>query len=247
MIGFFRKIRKQLADDNKPLKYARYAIGEIVLVVIGILIALQINNWNEEKKSISYELDQLREIKENLQETKMEIDNDIKFNSLTVKMYKRILNHMNSELPYDKSLDSAFFMFTKWESPFLPKNGYETLKLSGINIIKNQKLKKEIIKIYEQNFEFLVNDTDRGEWSFNQTVTTPFSAKFIKYFNDGNNKYARPNDYEALKKNLEFENILRILIRKREASVNHYIKSTEDISSLITMIDTELKSRLNRE
>ena len=50
MINFFRKIRKQLADDNKPLKYMRYAIGEIVLVVIGILIALSINNWNEERK-----------------------------------------------------------------------------------------------------------------------------------------------------------------------------------------------------
>jgi hypothetical protein len=51
MINFFRKIRKKLADDNKPLKYIRYAIGEIVLVVIGILIALQINNWNEERIS----------------------------------------------------------------------------------------------------------------------------------------------------------------------------------------------------
>ncbi len=48
MINFFRKIRKKLADDNKPLRYLRYAVGEIVLVVIGILIALQINNWNEE-------------------------------------------------------------------------------------------------------------------------------------------------------------------------------------------------------
>ena len=46
MIGFFRKIRKKLADDNKPMKYMRYAIGEILLVVIGILIALQINTWN---------------------------------------------------------------------------------------------------------------------------------------------------------------------------------------------------------
>ena len=51
MIPFFRKIRKTLADDNKPIKYLRYAIGEIVLVVIGILIALQINNWNENLKS----------------------------------------------------------------------------------------------------------------------------------------------------------------------------------------------------
>jgi hypothetical protein len=50
MIPFFRKIRKTLADDNKPIKYLRYAIGEIVLVVIGILIALQINNANENRK-----------------------------------------------------------------------------------------------------------------------------------------------------------------------------------------------------
>ena len=50
MINFFRKTRKKLADDNKPLKYLRYAVGEIVLVVIGILIALQINNWNEGRK-----------------------------------------------------------------------------------------------------------------------------------------------------------------------------------------------------
>ncbi len=49
MIPIFRKIRKKMADDNKPAKYLRYAIGEIVLVVFGILIALQINNWNENR------------------------------------------------------------------------------------------------------------------------------------------------------------------------------------------------------
>jgi len=50
MINFFRKIRKQLADDNKPLKYMRYATREIFLVVI--LIDLSINNWNEAKKDL---------------------------------------------------------------------------------------------------------------------------------------------------------------------------------------------------
>ena len=50
MINFFRKKRKKMAEDNNTLKYARYAIGEIVLVVVGILIALSINNWNETQK-----------------------------------------------------------------------------------------------------------------------------------------------------------------------------------------------------
>ncbi len=49
MIKFFRHIRKQLLTENKFSKYLLYAIGEIVLVVIGILIALSINNWNKRK------------------------------------------------------------------------------------------------------------------------------------------------------------------------------------------------------
>ena len=55
MINFFRKTRKRMADDNRPLKYIRYAIGEIVLVVIGILIALQINNRNQQQIAINEE------------------------------------------------------------------------------------------------------------------------------------------------------------------------------------------------
>ena len=73
MIGFFRKIRKQLADDNKPLKYMRYAIGEIVLVVIGILIALQVNNWNEHQKVIKAEKEILKNLNQEFQSNKREL------------------------------------------------------------------------------------------------------------------------------------------------------------------------------
>ena len=70
MIPVFRKIRKKMADDNKPLKYLRYAIGEILLVVIGILIALSINNWNESQKMNKWEqrflIDLKSELKSNL-------------------------------------------------------------------------------------------------------------------------------------------------------------------------------------
>jgi len=67
MINFFRKTRKKMADDNRPLKYARYAIGEILLVVIGILIALQINNWNEEHKKKALMITNIKSIAEDIQ------------------------------------------------------------------------------------------------------------------------------------------------------------------------------------
>ena len=68
MIPFFRRIRKKMADDNKPLMYMRYAIGEIVLVVIGILIALSINNWNENRKDGIKEQFILKSLRVNLKE-----------------------------------------------------------------------------------------------------------------------------------------------------------------------------------
>ena len=66
MIPFFRKIRYKLAKENQFFNYSRYAFGEIVLVVVGILIALQINTWNEERKEIKTEHLVLTEIREDL-------------------------------------------------------------------------------------------------------------------------------------------------------------------------------------
>ncbi|WP_229741447.1 DUF6090 family protein, partial [Planktosalinus lacus] len=68
MIKFFRKIRQNLLNEGKTTRYFKYAIGEIVLVVIGILIALQINNWNERENSISQAEKHLKTIKLNLQD-----------------------------------------------------------------------------------------------------------------------------------------------------------------------------------
>ena len=68
MPRFFNRIRKQLAKDNKFFQYSRYAIGEIVLVVFGILIALQINNWNEHRKETELYHSYLLRLKEDFRE-----------------------------------------------------------------------------------------------------------------------------------------------------------------------------------
>ncbi len=66
MLKFFRKIRQQLIDENRLSKYLLYAIGEIVLVVIGILIALSINNWNQNLKERQIERQLLKSLKEEI-------------------------------------------------------------------------------------------------------------------------------------------------------------------------------------
>ena len=104
MIKFFRKIRQQLVTENKFSKYLLYAIGEIVLVVIGILIALQINNWNEYQKERKSERLLLSEIRDNL---KYDL-NDFESNITTLQnksiSSKMMLKALENNIPYHDSL-----------------------------------------------------------------------------------------------------------------------------------------------
>jgi hypothetical protein len=77
MYSFYSKIRKKMADDNRPIKYLRYAIGEIILVVIGILIALQVNNLNEQRKEKKEELKILKILKTEYSYNRTELDRSI--------------------------------------------------------------------------------------------------------------------------------------------------------------------------
>ena len=74
MLKFFRNIRRRLLSENKFSKYLAYAVGEIILVVIGILIALQINTWNEEKKNDRLEADYYCRLLEDVEQDKEQID-----------------------------------------------------------------------------------------------------------------------------------------------------------------------------
>ena len=83
MIKFFRKIRRNLLNEGKTTRYFKYAIGEILLVVIGILIALQINNWNENNKRDVIRQSYYKQLLEDLDKDKIYIENRIiQFDSL---------------------------------------------------------------------------------------------------------------------------------------------------------------------
>ena len=101
MIKFFRKIRQKTLTENKFGKYLTYAIGEIILVVIGILIALQINNWNINKSN-------LKESNEFVARLKAEVKSNIGF---TQEEIEKKENQRSSSLAILKMVDFEIFFY----------------------------------------------------------------------------------------------------------------------------------------
>lgn len=91
MIKFFRKVRQNSLSEGKTKRYFQYAIGEIVLVVIGILIALQINNWNEQRKKINLSDQALLELQDEVQTTMKLINKKNKVNIMASNIMKKYL------------------------------------------------------------------------------------------------------------------------------------------------------------
>ena len=102
MIKFFRKIRQKLAYENNLSKYSRYAIGEILLVVIGILIALQINNWNENRKNNTKEQFLLASINKEFKANKIQLDTVLFYHENALKSCEKLI----SMFPIDSERDN---------------------------------------------------------------------------------------------------------------------------------------------
>jgi len=243
MIKFFRKIRLNLISDGKTGKYLKYAIGEIILVVIGILIALQINNWNELRKEQSEELRLLEEIKANLETTLNNFTLDTIYNSNTISYYRKINNYIEKDLPYNNDLDSAFSAIGLFSSPYTINTAYKTLLSKGIDIIQNKTLKEKITNFYEVEAMSLLVDVDRAEWSLTDNVVSPFFSKQIRRIDTTSLNIARPIDFESLKHNDEFINILGLLIRERRKNILYQKNCMLSIQNLIESINTELETR----
>jgi hypothetical protein len=151
MIKFFRHIRRSLIQENKMGKYFKYAIGEILLVVIGILIALQINNWNEHKKSIKVEKTYYCKIAENLQVDIKNIDSSLVTIDKRLESSKRLLKNL---LKVQKDKENIFkdFIPTFRYYKFIPtKAAIVDITSSGkLEKLRNQMLKKRILSHYTE-------------------------------------------------------------------------------------------------
>lgn len=149
MINFFRKIRKKLANDNKPIMYMRYAIGEILLVVFGILIALQIDNWNEIRKDNRQEVDYYCKIKEDLEIDKNNISVITEGIVERLQVCKQLLLKLHST-PEDKSVLMDDYLAAVRSDIFFPnKAAISDLTSSGkLSLLQNENLKKMILQYY---------------------------------------------------------------------------------------------------
>ena len=149
MIPFFRKIRKKMADDNKPLNYARYAIGEIVLVVIGILIALQINNNNEIRKSREKELHYLNNIKSDLQLNINEIQDYIDIRTRRIVSANKVIEYFEGKPLKDlDEFNRNIVNIYTWRKFYQINNTFQELTNSGnLALISNDSIKNTLLNL----------------------------------------------------------------------------------------------------
>jgi len=168
MLRFFRQLRQRLLAESRVSKYMLYAIGEILLVVIGILIALQVNNWNEERKQRQVEHKYFHNLKNDLNADMERLDYMIDLAGSKVnaaKNVKRKVDHDSIGSLYEFSNDMLALIFV---DEFRPnENTYEEMKSSGnFSTIRNDTLKLKLMtlrKTYteiEKAQEHMRNDFD---------------------------------------------------------------------------------------
>ena len=110
MIKFFRRIRQNLLSEGKTQKYFKYAIGEIILVVIGILIALSLNNWKEDLAKQGEETRILSGLKQEFEAYIVEVNRNIKLNTSAEKATIDLIYLIRSEEPFTNTryVDSLY-------------------------------------------------------------------------------------------------------------------------------------------
>ena len=214
MINFFRNIRKKLAEENKPAKYLRYAIGEIFLVVVGILIALQINNWNQNRIEKKVEKRLLQELFVNLEYNEQSLKSDIAEEYKAARSVNQVLIILENRLPYHDSMDYHFGRAQYSPDIVLSTTAFSSIESRGFDIVSSDGLRNAIITLFDNDYKSLVAKTVRLENQFWPSSLLPLYHKYFRLksmegspFNDGLD--STPVDYEALLNDQQYHNMIK--------------------------------------
>ncbi len=250
MIKFFRNIRKTLIEENKTSKYLKYAIGEIVLVVIGILIALQVNNWNIDRNDRKEEVKYLENIKQDLEKDTTRLAFLINFRKERLRGDRKIIQHING-LPIDDVTElTKSVVNTVMEENFIHNNNtYSELSSSGnLNLISNDSIKSlllELEMLYKINRLGIEHETyDYREYvskSLNKYVDIDQLFPVYKGQKTIGEQKISNNDFNALLESKEYKNGL---FHITAMSVD-YIRLYEEIDAKSKTIIQTLQKELN--
>lgn len=247
MIKFFRNIRQSLIMENNTFKYFKYALGEIFLVVLGILIALQINIWNESRKDRAFEVKMLKEIKKALENDILSFERSVlrlsKLDSATSVMAKHIFEKSTFEDSlYYKGESRWYYLRTGIQYQY-NRGPYEAIKSSGIDKISNDSLRNALIKLYDFDFprnEELTKWWDRDYEKQNEKLSSFLSESKV-ILNNGEYEFIRTFP-EDLFNNKEFITLVGS-IRSRGKSVSNSLSTmVTRIEQMIALIDHEIKN-----
>jgi len=180
MLKFFRTIRKKLIEQNNVRTYLLYAIGEVFLVVIGILIALQVNNLNEKRKAQNFEQDILYLIDQNLQRDSVRLAEVLFETEQGIEYTDHLIAQVALE-NYGDSLNywiGKIISFQRFKSQ---SSAFEVLKARGIESISNKELQLELIAYYDENLFGVYQSLDDVENSFNADWIPVIKQEFLDF------------------------------------------------------------------
>jgi len=240
MLRFFSKLRKSLVDSSQMRRYILYALGEIVLVVIGILIALQIDNWNDQRKLRERQLMLLTDLRADLEETRKGLQSGKNLNEYTLEQYRFLMEAIDRNDPYSGKIDSAIAWMPMFHVPRFTRTAYESLKSQGVDILSNRSLKNQIANLYENEFPYLTEDQTQLEWSMHNTTKPIILNRYLRYVDQAGGPMVYPVDFERIKKDTDFINFLAQLIAVRAAGVQFYEGRISQTEQVISAIDQEI-------
>jgi hypothetical protein len=243
MIKFFRKIRQRLLTENKFSKYLIYAIGEIVLVVIGILIALQINNWNEYKKERILEDNLLEKISDNIADDINQYEKVLLAENNYRAQIDSFLIIIRSPLKYETSDLDKYYKSLWFFERFTPNKGALTNLISSgkINIIESEDLLESILAYYKTIDEQTAS-VDEALATYSRNQIGPYMMNFD--FMDSNvvtSKYRKRKSLLEYHQNPAIENLVSARIQLMNTQKWYYEKQISNAKILLKQINDELK------
>jgi hypothetical protein len=229
-------------EKNKTGKYLKYAIGEIVLVVIGILIALSINNWNEERKSIQKGREILVDVRENIVFNTIIFQKDIETTRKVVNSIDIILNNITVTKIYNDSLGRHLRFASYWEFSRWKSSGYEALVSRGVDIIQSKELQESIIDLYEISYTEIAENTRLTEGNWHTML--PYWLELIYRdsgdFNGVDQHNAKPFDYQEIVESKMFRSFLTFNRSQRLVDIQLRNSAIKKNKELIELIDKDL-------